>query len=1337
MNKLSEMGEGELHAEWKLWKRRFMDYLIAVGKQEEPEATKLSILRHCIGERGRGVLAVLFPEGDSSDEEDEDEDGVADSSNVPLPITLKEVLRAIDSHCRAVKSYTPEAFKFHSRSQQEGESVKEFETELRAMVKECGYKCSSCKTRFEDRMVADRIVVGVADSTLQTKLLEMRNPTLEEVVKTCMIHEAARVNQKGMTAAVNRLEKKVDVVPVQEVVAAVNEGAAGERRTNKKCFSCGLPFDAEHKSKCPARLVTCFGCKKVGHYKRFCRQKSVKAIEWAGEGMKNSINNKMRVLRINSYRSVKEDWYHTMVIGDWPVKFKLDSGADVNCIPRDAVLKIAGKQYSSRVSKFRLEDYNGNAINNFGVINLKCFNPINKTMKAINFVIVDSDREAILGRDCSVELKLIARLNEVKIGSITKEDFVKRYAKAFSGIGKFPGQCKIELKSGSVPKLKYKKRIPLAMQDRLKSELLKMVDQGVIEKVDYPTDWINNMQIVESPDRSLRICLDPKPLNECIKREHFSIPKINELMAEVCGMEIFTVLDLKKGFWQLVLDDASSDLTTFMTPIGRFKFRRMPFGISMAPEQFQRKMFQMFGDIKGILIYFDDLCVYAKTEAEHDAILDRVLKRAIENGITFNPAKVQYRQKSIKLMGRIVEGGTIRPAEDYLAALSKMPVPKDKPAVHRLLGLFRYLSPFIPNLSEKTENLRNLIRDDVKWLWTDAHENEVGELKKIVSASPVLRVFDPNKPIKIQTDSSKDGVGSVLLQNNQPVAYASRTLSKSEQKWSQIEKELLAVVFACEKFHFYIYGQEVCVESDHKPLESIMKKDIDEVSVRLQGMLIRLLRYPLIKVNYRPGKEILIADCLSRAPLESDEDYAAGMAKSVHMVRERVCMSEKNKMDYQTTLRDDDCLLRVMEFVGQNSWPGYHKLHIEDQEMFKVKDELHVEEGMLFKDHKLVIPKRLRNSVLNWVHGSHLGIDKTVAKGTSMYFWPGMTGDLEKIVRNCYVCEKFQRHQQKETIHLEEEPLFPFYRVGIDIFEYMGKDYLSIYDAYSGYLIVEKVPEKSATQMIKNLEDTFLNYGYPVNIRADNNPFAAKAIKDFCQKRNVKIRFSSPRYPQSNGLAERGVGIAKNIMKKVIHKGWNEYKAQIQEYNTTKVVGKGASPSELFYGRQVKTRQPVHGELLKRKWISEKTMQERFKNYNEKQSWYYNRNAKDLPSLSTGDTVIFWKQGKTWIKGVVVKKKSDYSYVLRDDEGQLFHRNRRFIKKRNVYTSLDNNIASNDNETVNNSSNEHVNSGGEESVYQDALNTSSESPQVRSEVTRTRSGRTVREPGYLNDYVRH
>lgn len=255
-----------------------------------------------------------------------------------------------------------------------------------------------------------------------------------------------------------------------------------------------------------------------------------------------------------------------------------------------------------------------------------------------------------------------------------------------------------------------------------------------------------------------------------------------------------------------------------MTPFGSFKFNRVPFGINSAPEMFQRNMIQIFGDLPGVIVYFDDTGIMGATEKEHDDTLSLVLERARQNGVKFNPDKVQYRRSCVEFMGHVLSEGRVKPKTKYREAILGIKKPRNKSDVLRLLGLFKYIARFIPNLSQRSANLRNLTRNDVEFIWRNEHDRELGALLETISSDPVLAVYDKTKPVTIQTDASKDGLGCVLMQGGQPVAYASRTLSHSEQRWAQIEKELLAIVFACERFHYYVYGREFLVESDHQRL---------------------------------------------------------------------------------------------------------------------------------------------------------------------------------------------------------------------------------------------------------------------------------------------------------------------------------------------------------------------------------------------------------------------------------------------------------------------------------------------------------------------------------------
>lgn len=213
------------------------------------------------------------------------------------------------------------------------------------------------------------------------------------------------------------------------------------------------------------------------------------------------------------------------------------------------------------------------------------------------------------------------------------------------------------------------------------------------------------------------------------------------------------------------LDEQSSDLTTFMTPFGRYKFHRVPFGLNCAPEMFQRKMVQLFGDIPGVVVYFDDICITAETEKEHDRLLTLVIELARANNVKFGREKIQYRQKQVKFMGHILADGQIKSPEKYRDAILKIKKPENKNDVMRLLGLFKYLAKFIPNLSKQSAALRNLTRNDVDFEWKAEHEIELEKLKNVITSDPVLAVYVPRKPVIVQTDASKDGLGCVLLQN--------------------------------------------------------------------------------------------------------------------------------------------------------------------------------------------------------------------------------------------------------------------------------------------------------------------------------------------------------------------------------------------------------------------------------------------------------------------------------------------------------------------------------------------------------------------------------------------
>ncbi|GBN40363.1 Uncharacterized protein K02A2.6, partial [Araneus ventricosus] len=235
-----------------------------------------------------------------------------------------------------------------------------------------------------------------------------------------------------------------------------------------------------------------------------------------------------------------------------------------------------------------------------------------------------------------------------------KNELIKQYKDVFTGTGEFPDEpYHITLKDNAIPVIHPPRRVPQALQPKLKETLDKLEKEKIVSKVNKPTDWVQSLVIVEKPNGNLRLCLDPRDLNKVIKREHYQIPSADDIISRLEGKKIFSVVDLKDGFWHVPLDEVSSEICTFNTPFGRYKFNKMPFGIASAPEIFQKRNQKLFGDIEGVEIYFDDIIVAGNDEASHDAIMSKVLERARSVNIKFNPDKLQYRVSEVKLKTKL------------------------------------------------------------------------------------------------------------------------------------------------------------------------------------------------------------------------------------------------------------------------------------------------------------------------------------------------------------------------------------------------------------------------------------------------------------------------------------------------------------------------------------------------------------------------------------------------------------------------------------------------------------------------------------------------------------
>ena len=279
----------------------------------------------------------------------------------------------------------------------------------------------------------------------------------------------------------------------------------------------------------------------------------------------------------------------------------------------------------------------------------------------------------------------------------------------------------------------------------------------------------------------------------------------------------------KSGYLHCELDHESSLLTTFATPFGRFRWLSLPFGLKVSSEIFQKRLHQALEGLEGVRCIADDVIVWGRSNEEHDARVSLFLQRCSEIGISLNKEKCRFGLREIPFMGHVVSNKGLKNDPSKVEAILKMEPPTDKAGVERLRGTVNYLSRFVPKLTDVMRPISDLTRPDNEWSWTSSHDKAFQEVKHLLTVAPVLAFFDPSKELSIQCNASAQGLGAALLQEGRPLAYASRALSDTETRYATIEKEMLAIVFALEKWHQYTFGRPLTVYSDHKPLEAIMK----------------------------------------------------------------------------------------------------------------------------------------------------------------------------------------------------------------------------------------------------------------------------------------------------------------------------------------------------------------------------------------------------------------------------------------------------------------------------------------------------------------------------------
>ena len=798
------------------------------------------------------------------------------------------------------------------------------------------------------------------------------------------------------------------------------------------------------------------------------------------------------------------------------------------------------------------------------------------------------------------------------------------------------------------------------------------------------------------------------------------MPTIEDILPDLSNAKRFSVLDAKDGFWHVRLDYESSLMTTFNSPFGRFRWLRMPFGINTAPEEFQRRQHQALEGLPGVKSIHDDILVIGegKTAAEaqenHDRNFIRLMERCREKRLKLNKDKMKFRQSQVKFIGHTITSNGLKADAEKVKAVLDMPNPKDVAGVRRFIGFVTYLSKFLPRLSDICEPLRKLTQKDIEWHCTSEHDNAVRQVKDLVTTDPVLQYFNPEKELTLQCDASEKGLGAALLQDERPIAFASRALTDTETRYAQIEKELLAVVFGLERFNVYTFGRPVAVQSDHKPLEMIVSKPLYKAPKRLQSMLLRMQKYEVC-LKYRPGKNMEIADTLSRAylpnVLPSKFESTVGAINMLQFLP--IAPDRLEDIQHQTA---KDMALQKLSATISNGWPE-NRNSIPDLigPYFDVRDELTIQNGIIFKGDRAVVPQALRRDMLKRIHSSHLGVEGCLRRARESVYWPQMNAEVKDFIQKCETCRTFDTNQGKEPLKHHEVPPRPWAKLGLDISTFDQRNYLIVTDYFSNYFEMDQLDHMTSREVIKRLRAQFARHGIPDICMSDNGPqFASEEFSNFAQKWEFEHITSSPHYPQSNGKAEQAVKVAKQILRKAKHAKSDPYLALL-DYRNTPTQHVGSSPVMRLMGRRTKTLLPTKGKLLQ---PTNATLEkEKIDKAKVKQAVYYNRTAHQLTPLTVGETVRVKTPNRPWEKGTVTNTKLDNrSYEVKTEAGASYIRNRKHLRKTNE-SPLSSDCP-------------------DESPEEFKPTVMETNPLKVSQNTTTRSGHEVRPPAKYNDFVK-
>ena len=1099
-------------------------------------------------------------------------------------VTYDELIKLLDAHYDAQQNIMTATHDFYTCVQKPGQTFADWKAELREKLRHCGFTSSVLKTKPQDRALRDMYVIGIRSVKIRQALLKEQDPDLDTTER--IIQRAERLEADVRHFATPTVSSDLHVARVQHRRATQPTRKSQPVPMLSPCQTCG---STQHlRANCKFRERLCNHCQRKGHLERVCRQKTDKPT--------HSVHTIYKLAPANS--SPSSSARSTMVslqVNDVPLQFELDTGTLHTIVSHRDWQRLGSPQL--RPTTLTLTCYGGQSlvVRGESVVSVRH----GQQRHDLSLVVIDNDGPPLLGlhwiRTLRLDLNLLVLAtpsDSLPVHSLIPTDDLSRIRHQFRHVLNTQlGHCTkvqahIHLRVDAVPRFFKPRSIPFAYIEGVKTEIQRNVAAGILERVDTSA-WATPIVPIRKPTGKFRICGDFKvTLNPQMHVDQHPIPSIDELFSRMQGGQRFTKLDLSDAYLQIELDEASKALTVVNTPMGLFRYNRMPFGIANAPALFQNIMDQVVAGVPHCAAYMDDLLLTGPDDHTHLQVLRQVLTRLSDFGFTCNPDKCVFFATEVSYLGFIIDHHGKRPDPGRVDAILRMPAPQSLKQLEAFVGKVNYYRQFIPKFADECAPLNRLRHADVDWHWSPECQMAFDKLLRAVADATTLAHFDARLPIILATDASSYGLGAVLLhrypdRSERPIAHASKTLSPAEQRYSQIEKEALSIIYGVKKFHQYLAGHVFELFTDHQPLLSIFRPDkalpLSSTS-RIQRWAIFLMGYQFT-IRYKRTHQHANADALSRLPVGPDASFHDDCSLQVHSICEQLL--EDSLVDAAQIARgtEADATLKLVKDFVLSRWPSSSSAlpHSDVLPYFHNRQAISEMNGCLVKDTQVIVPPSLQPKVLRLLHQAHLGCVKMKQLARGHCWWPGIDRAIDALTRSCPTCAELHP-LPKQQFQSWDEPRSVWSRVHMDFAgPVWGSKWLLVIDAKSKFpMVIDMRDQTSAPHLSQALDQLFDWFGPPQTLVSDNGPpFTSYHMQKFYHRYGIKHVTTAPYHPASNGIAERFVRSFKDAMAKAAHSGQTDKAAAVRSfvraYRWTPHTSTGLAPANMMLQHSVRT----------------------------------------------------------------------------------------------------------------------------------------------------------------------